>query len=316
MASQPLQLNLRLVGPLVEDHRLPLSELQRVATIVRGTLRSVALVLTDEGTGLQSGRVKRYIETSVDLEIVGAPRAGSFCLDLEVPETPEREQAGLDVDAGSHLGERAVTALVSGLNALNDETVQLPEGFDRGVLQAVERFRNTLSRGVESIELRTSSNGSPEGFATIDADRVALVRTLVSRPVRAHATAEGTLRMVDDASLECRLERTPRPSVSCFFDERDRDVVWEAAKNRKHVRVLGDGEFMPGEDWPRRLWVTSITTVSEALPFDPEVFWGRRSIDELADEQDVSVFQPRRPDDAWRDDDEAAALIEALANKS
>jgi hypothetical protein len=56
--------------------------------------------------------------------------------------------------------------------------------------------------------------------------------------------------------------------------------------------------------------------VSEALPFDPELFWGRRSLDELAEEQDVSTFQPRGAEDAWRDDDEAAALIEALAVES
>jgi hypothetical protein len=293
---------------------LPLSELQRVAQLVRGTLRSIALVLTDEGPGRQSGRVKRFIETSVDLEVVGAPRAGSFVLDMEVPPSSAKDQPDLELRAGPHIGDRAVRALVSGLAALDEDTVQLPEGFDRGVLQAVAGLRNTLIRGVDRVVLTTSGNEGPEGRAEVDASRVALVKTLISRPIRSHAIAEGTLRMVDDATLECRLERPPLPSITCFFEDKDRDAVWEAAKGRQHVRVIGEGEYLPGESHPRRLWAASITVVSEVLPFDPDAFWLPRSLDDLADEQAVQTFSPRPLDDEWRDDAEAAALIAALAD--
>ncbi|HWT93450.1 MAG TPA: hypothetical protein VN238_10670 [Solirubrobacteraceae bacterium] len=314
MAEPPAHLNIKLEGPLVEQHRLPMSELERLTKLIRGTLRSIALVLTDEGAGRQSGRVKRFIETSVDLDVVGAPRAGSFVLDLEVAPTRAGAQEGLDIYAGPPLGERAVRALVTGLETLTDATEQLPEGFDRGVLQSIEGFRTTLSRDVESITFSTSGTLGAPARTKLTSARVGIVHDLIRRPFRSHAAAEGTLRMVDDRSLECRLERSPLPSVICVLEDKDRDAAWRAGQGRQLVRVVGEGEFFPGEAHPRKLWASSVRVVSEALPFDPELFWSHRSLDELAEEQEVRAFAPRSLDDDWRDDDEAAALIAALAD--
>lgn len=308
-----LLVKLRLTGPLVDDSRLPLSELERTAKLVRGTLRSIALVLSDQGPGRQGGRVKRYIETSVDLDVIGAPRSGSFCLEMEVARDAEADQPGLDLAVGPHLGERAVDALIEGVMALQDDTARLPQGFDRGVLQQLSGFARTLARGVEGVELTTSRHGKLHGFVCLDRARSEAVKKLISSPVISHASAEGTLRMVDDRGLEGRLERSPLPSVNCFFQEADRDAAWEAGQGRQLVRVVGEGEFLPGDPHPRRISVESMTVVSEVLPFDPEVFWTRRSLDDLAEEQDAQAFAPRPLDDEWRDDDEAAALIAAVS---
>jgi hypothetical protein len=58
MSEDPLSISVTLEGPLVHEHRLPLSELQRIARHLRGTLRSIAVVLSHYGPSGHSGRVK------------------------------------------------------------------------------------------------------------------------------------------------------------------------------------------------------------------------------------------------------------------
>ena len=100
--------------------------------------------------------------------------------------------------------------------------------------------------------------------------------------------------------------------MTCYFEDKDRDVVWQAGHGRKYVRVSGEGEVFPGEPRPRRLWATSIVVTHEALPFDPEVFWADKPLEALAEEQGVERFHPASLDDPWRDDAEAEALVAAI----
>jgi hypothetical protein len=308
----PLRLELRLAGPLVDENRLPLSELERVAGRLRTTLRDVAIVLSDHGPSGRGGRVKRFIENAVDLNVVGRPRAGSFVLELEAPPTTEPDQDQLFDDFAPGLVEHAVEAFVSGLAGLNDDLEQLPDGFDRGVLQAVTGFGQTFNRGVDELSLTIVDGRGPSARAELTRDRVAMVKRLIAKPIRAHTVLEGSLRMVDDRTLECRIERPPSISVICFFDEKDRDIVWEAGKGRQLVRVVGEGEFHPGEKEPRRVWASSIPVLYEAMPFDPKLFWQHRELDELAAEQEVERPLLADVSDPWRDDAEADALIAAI----
>jgi hypothetical protein len=310
-----LRLTLKLEGSLVRDHRLPLSELQRVAQQLRGTLRSIAVVLTDSGPSGQSGRVKKFIEESVDLRVVGAPQAGSFVLEMEAPpdapaDAPP-EQVEMLESLGPQLADRSVRALLSGLDDLSEETERLPEGFDRGVLRAIDGFRQTLSRGVSDIVLALPQEPKAKNVR-LDQSKLQIARGLIKRPHRSHAVVEGSLRMVDDDTLECRVDTPGLASVTCYFDQTRRDVVWDAGHGRKFVRVSGEGEFFPGESRPRRLWATSIVVTHEALPFDPDVFWANKSLQALAEDQGIERFVPRALDDPWRDDAEAEALIAAM----
>jgi hypothetical protein len=301
MPNVPLRLTLKLEGSLVEEHRLPLSELQRIARHLRGTLRSIAVVLSDYGPSGQGGRVKKFIEESVDLRVVGSPREGSFALELELPPDAPPEQAELVKSVGPRLGERSVRAFIQGLEALSDDTERLPEGYDRGVLQAIEGFGQTLRRGVSDIVLATSDDPARPAVR-LDRSRLDVTKRLVKRPHRSHAVVEGSLRMVDDDTLECRVETPGAASVTCDFEEKDRDIAWEAGHGRKYVRVYGEGEFFPGEPRPRRLWAASIVVTHEALPLDSGLFWADKSLGELANEQSVERFHPASLDDPWRDE--------------
>jgi hypothetical protein len=146
-------------------------------------------------------------------------------------------------------------------------------------------------------------------------DRVAVARRLIKKPIKAHTTIEGSLRMVDDTTLECRVERAPAVSVTCLFEERDRDVVWEAGKGRRFVRVVGEGDFHPDEKEPRKVWASSIEILYEEHPFDSKMFWQHRALSELAAEQGVQDQGVSELEDPWRDDEEADALIAAIEGR-
>ncbi len=306
-----LQLTLTLDGPLVEEHRLPLSELLRVGKHLRDSLRDVAIVLTHHGPSGTAGRSKKVIEDSVDLRIVAAPRAGSFTLDLEAPPEGAPEQVELSEDMGSGLSERAVEAFVEGLGSLSDESDALPDGFDRGVLRSIVPFRIALRKGLTEIDLKATARGASHR-AQITAAKVDIVERLIQRPVTASAAAEGVLQMVDFGSLEFRIDRPPLPSVAVRFAEQHRDAVHSAV--RQFVRVAGVGEFQPESHEPSRIWASTIEVLYEALELDIGAFWRERAVQDLAEEQGATEYA--LPDDLdadpWRDDREAAALIEAI----
>lgn len=308
---QPTTLTITLTGPLVHEHRLPLSELQRISKHVRGALRDVALVITQRGPSGKAGRAEKFIEDAVDLRVIGQPRAGSFKLELEVP-TDVAPDPQLPADFGPGVADDAVRTLVAGLDQLTDENTQLPRGFDRGVLKAITPLNTAFKRGIDSIGLVT--NGRAETIqAVINKEKIAAARTLIKTPHKAQAVVEGILQMVDFASLECRVDRPPKPSVKCFFEDEQRGAVHEAV--RQFVRVVGEGEFEAGQADPAKIDATSIEVLYESIPLDPKAFATPHSIASLGEAQGVKVFRPQvDADDPWRNDEEADALIAAIEN--
>jgi len=305
------KLQLRLDGPLVADHRLPLSELVRIAGRLHDVLRDTAVVLAGLGPSGTSGRAQRAVEQAIDLQVVAGPRIGSFVLDFEPAVEPSPDQEQLDIELGPSLSERAVNAVVDGLETLDEGVDQLPSGFDRGVLKAVLPLRTALKRGLTSIRLEAST-GDYVRATTVDSAKLDLVERLISKPTTAQATAEGVLEMVDFRQLECRIDRPPQASVTVFFDERDRWRVHAAAM--QFVRVVGEGQFEPGASEPSKIWASRVDVLYESLQFDPNAFWQERALEQLAADQEVAAF--RMPEDVeadpWRDDAEAAQLIEAI----
>jgi len=306
----PTRLSLRLEGGSADEGRLPLPELLRVGGQVHAVLRDVATVLAAGSSG-QPGRVKKFIEAATELEVVAAPRPGSFVLDLELPDTSgdfADELEGLDL--GPHLGHSALDALVTGINALDDSATSLPPGFDRGVLRAIEKFHPAMTKGINRITLELSGNGDPE-TATIDDGRIGTARRLIKQPDKGPAVVEGKLQMVDVGRLECRVDRPPRSSVTCLFPEDLRHDVLAAIT--KYVRVAGEGEFQPERDEPSQILVSSLVVVYEVLGLDPSAFSQPKSIEELAAERGVGSAEPllQIGAEARDNDDEAAEWIRA-----
>jgi hypothetical protein len=311
MPDHPLRLTLKLDGPLVEAHRLPLSELLRIGKQLRNSLRDVAVVLTHRGPSGTSGRSKKEIENAADLQVVGAPRAGSFALDLEMPPIHVLGQEGLPGDLGPTLSEQAALAFIDGLHSLDVEAEELPLGFDRGVLRAVVPFQTALKRGITEIVLDARSE-QVEASARIDSDTIKVAQRLIRQPVTADAVVEGVLQMVDFGSLACRIDRPPMSSVSVSFQEKDRDLVHKAV--RQVVRVSGPAKFEPYSNEPDAMNASSITILYEALELDVNAFWNEKGIAALSEEQKTPRFAvPKQLEaDPWRNDEEAAQLVKAI----
>jgi len=309
-SSDARRLSLRIEGGSADVGRLPLPELLRVGGQVHAVLRDVATVLALRPSG-QPGRVKKYIEAATELEVLAAPRPGSFVLDLELSDTSSEcadELEGLDL--GPHLGHNALDALVSGISALGESATSLPPGFDRGVLRAIEKFRPAMTRGINRITLELSGAGESR-TATIDDGKIGTARRLIKQPDKGPAVVEGKLQMVDVARLECRVDRLPRPSVTCLFPEHLRHDVLAAIT--KYVRVSGKGEFQPESDEPSHILVASLVTVYEVLGLDPSAFNQPRSIESLAAERGIGSAEPlfKIGSEARDIDDEAAEWIRA-----
>lgn len=305
-----MRVTIRLDGPLVDQHRLPLSEFSRVARQFHRALQSVAVVLAGYGPSGHGGRSKKFIEQATDLNVVAPPRPGSFILEFEVPAPGDIEQEELPVEPDAHLGEQAAESLVCGLESLEERSATLPRGFDPGVLKAIVPFRTSMKRGLTEISFSTHQHRR-QAEAHLNAARIDLVARLIKRPVRARAVAEGILQMVDFKSLQCRIDRPPRPGVLCFFEERDRDAVQQAV--RQFVRIEGEGDFEAGSTEPSKISVASIVVLYQTLPFDPQAFWQKVEAVELANRA-TPAFEPSQGaiDDPWRNDEEASQLIAAI----
>lgn len=312
MADRAVRLTLKLEGPLVREHRLPLSELLRVGKQLRDSLRDVAIVLTHRGPSGTAGRSKKEIELASDLRVVATPRSGSFVLDLEMPPVEVPAQEGLPGDMGPTLSEQATLALIDGLELLDDESEELPLGFDRGVLRALVPFNTALKKGLTEISISVSTEGRARRSASITPVKVEVVKRLIRQPVIADAVAEGVLQMVDFGSLACRIDRPPLPSVNVRFEEKDRNLVHQAV--RQMVRVAGEGRFEPNSNEPSTMEASSITILYEALKLDASAFWEEPDISELAEDQRVPRFSipAEIASDPFRDDEAAAQLIQAI----
>jgi hypothetical protein len=300
---------IRISGEDPDAHEVPLTELIRVASTVHALLRDVALVLSHRETGTP-GRAPRFVEEITEPRVIAEPRPGSLALELELPPPPSRlDEAIEDFDAGPDLGERALDALLSGLESLDAEQEVLPTGFDRSVLKDLTRLRPAFGKGIERVTL--TRDGPQREVAVISKTKVEHSDQLIRRPVRGPASIEGKLEMVDRTRLACRIDRAGRPDVPCTFPEELRQDVTEAIG--KFVRVTGEGSFGAGGDRPERVDAEELVVLHEQLPFDPEAFTRRRTVDELAESRGIDSADPllELGPLEWLDDEEAEAFREA-----
>ena len=280
------RLTLRLAGRAVDQGRLPLSELVRVSSRLQTALKHVATVIATSRPSGGFGRLPKAIEEVTDLRIIAPPRPGSFVLELQLPDPPpELPEVLPGMEVERTLGERALGALVAGLQQVSDETQRLPEGFDYGVLRTVSQVDTAFKRGVDSVELSLNGAAPQPLLARLDRSRVQAAKKLVRRPLVGQLTVEGLLRMVDLDTLEFRVDRPGFPGVSCFFPEKLRDGVVSALD--QPVRVTGEAEFLPN-DQPKRLDVRDFAPLHEVMGVDAQLFWEHMTLDDL-----LAKTQPR-----------------------
>lgn len=300
------QLTVRVTGGIAEGHRMAVTDLTTLASVLQTAVRGVGLVLSGGRAGM-GGRTKGTIEAATELQVIAEPPPGSFVLALglapEPPSIPGAEQP--------HLGERALSALINGIDSLDAATNELPEGFDPGVLKTLDRLAPVLRRG-HQIELRSRGRLGP-CHTCIDRSWLGTVERLRDKPLRAHIRLEGVLQMVDLGArpLQCRIDRPFLPSVLCLIpNEFDGQVLTALGK---HVEVVGEAEFDRGSDQPKRVTVESIEVLTQIAGLDPERIKEHAPWQELAARQHVSaIARPEELGGLFESDDEVDEFLAVL----
>ena len=301
-------MTLRLDGGPAANHRVPVTDLLTVAGELQKALRNVAAVLVHQPSG-QGGRKLLGIEAATELEFVATPRKGSFEVDLELAPAPPT----LAPDQFPRIGDEALEALVDGISDLRDDEETLPSGFDRGVLRNLATAGRVFSKGYTGVELQLNGAARPR-TANLNGERVGVIKRLIRKPLRAQASVEGVLQMVDLAArpLECRIDRPYLPSVTCFIANECEEQV-RAAHGRR-VRVEGEGEFAPESREPKRMQVSRLVVLPELPGIDAEEFRRSHTWRELAAEQGAQPILDARAlaTDVFDSDDEFDAFLASL----
>jgi hypothetical protein len=294
-----------VTGALAEEHRIALTDLATLASALQGALRNVGEVLSggQAGTG---GRKRRDVELATELALV-ASQPGSVDLEMElVEQTPALP--GMDVDPS--LGTRSLVTLIDGLASLDPAAESLPTGFDPGVLKAIQRIGPIVRKGM-AVNLCVNGTVEPRR-TTLDRQALASIGEFARRPVRAEVTLEGVLQMVDLAAqpLQCRIDRSHLPSVTCFFDASLEETARDALGHR--VQVSGEGSFDAGASEPRRITVHEVERVTDVAGIDPEQIARHADWRELAAEQEVGpLSDPSALGGVFEDDDELDEFLHA-----
>ena len=276
-------LTVRVTGGIAEANRMVVTDLTTLASVLQTAVRGVGLVLSGGRAGM-GGRTKGTIEAATELHVIAEPRPGSFVLDLGLAPAP----AHIPGAEQPHLGERALSALIEGIDSLDAAGDELPEGFDPGVLKTLDRLAPVLRRG-HKIDLASRGRLGRQR-ACIDRNWLGTVERLRDKPLRAHIRLEGVLQMVDLGAhpLQCRIDRPFEPSVPCLIpNEYERQVQ---ALLGKHVQLTGEAVFDRGSDHPRRVSVEHLERVTEVAGFDPERISEHVGWQELASEQNVGAL--------------------------
>ncbi len=300
---------LALDGGPAAEHRVAVTDLLTVAGGVQTALRNVAAVLVQQPSG-QGGRKLKSIEATTELQVVAQPRQSSFALDLELAPT-QPFLGGEQLFPG--IGDAALEALIDGLKALSEDRDTLPPGFDRGVLRNVAAIGKVFRKGYTHVDLGLNG-GAPPRSARLDGERVDVVKKLIAKPLRAQASIEGVLQMVDLGArpLECRVDRPYLSSVVCLIPNE-----WEPevrAAHGRRVRVEGEGEFEPQSNEPKRIEVARLVLLPDVPGIDRQEFRRAQNWQELALERKAQPI--RNPAtlaaDVFEDDDELDAFLTTL----
>jgi hypothetical protein len=280
---QPL-LILRAKGPATEGGRIPLNDLLHIGKHVQSAVERVARVLVGQTDSRRRGRKPAEILRECTLEVVAFTR-GSFEIAFDLPATKLE---------GMNLGVEAVEKLLQGMNKIETNGGELPEGYDSGVLHCLKDMGNILSEGITEIEAETYTQKMQQKFTYTQQIRRRIIEKMQS-PVSSLRSIEGRLLMADfkHENEKCRIHPAIGEPITCNFEEELNETVYEYL--RRPVRVTGEAIEDPETGRIKNIRISDIEPVSvEGEAFETitaEDFWQEKSLKQLAEEQAIHPLQ-------------------------
>ena len=314
-------LTIRLSGRAVRPGHIPIAQLLRLMTEFNKALQRVGRVLKGQEESVRKGPVERSIKDEIALDLVEVTH-GSPATVLGL----ERSCGQLSFE-GMDLGQQIIEKCLAGLEAIQSDDAEMPAGFDSGVIlalrdlglvfeQGVSKIRFTLNRPTQPLVARYTESGYKRVQERIQGPRLNIRKI------------EGRLLMADfkEHGTRCRIHPSVGDSVMCFFNEDQKEEVYE---NILHfVRVSGEARQDPATGKITSIQLDDIRRLEnreqerqDLLPQGtplPTDFWQAPSLDTLAEIQgtvpmhDISTIFGTWPGEL---DDGFEALIRDLRRR-
>ena len=311
--SDPLQLRVKMTGPKVGQARLAASDLAEIVMRTQQAVKRIGQVLYGEQSRGQ-GRKRREIEELCELFVVGW-EPGSAIAALELAQPPQQ------LIAFAHIGQESLHAFVAGVKAVGASAqgcTRPPAGFDLGVLQTCEALGRVLEHGIDAVVFQ-SRNGQASAEAVYDATARNCVRSLFGQPTDLGLTTKtGRLEMLSGhGQLLGKLWEPDRTRWTCYFKPEHLELLPDAWMRT----VALTGRAVDEEGKEPTLAVESILVTGDAVEAEGATeagFWRSMPLDELAEQQGVSVVSDLDEiADLWPADDDPDALMHyVLAERS
>ena len=260
------------------------------------------------GESIKKGRPFKVTQLLSALEIVSVGK-GSFKLGLDLRRDGDKFP-GWDV------GEEAIFKLMVGLRAIEFDK-PLPAEYDYGVLIALRNAGKIMDRGVDSININsTTSLGRKRATYTVPVRKQ--IEKKIDRYGYGLTAVEGRLVMLDmeEDKLRCRL----RPSIGdpflCSYDEELADQIDKYP--RKFVRVRGDATFDKETGKILNLHIKDLESIEETTtsmfpPSPLSSFWTGKTFEQLTSEQAVyPVDDIGKLSGDWPEDEDFDDFLKAV----
>ena len=281
---------IRAKGPATKHGSIPLKDLLLLGKGIQTAIQRVARVLVGQGDSGRPGKPPKDVASSCLLEVIALNR-GSFELALDLP----RDQLPI-----AHLGMEAINKLLDGLEAIQEGNGPMPAGFDKGVLHSLKDIGADIGKGIDAVEIESRLQSVARRFA-LNKEVKSLIAKRIQGPVAALRSIEGRLLMADfgHAKEKCRIHPPAGQPIVCSFDESLEDTVYEHL--RQYVRITGETQEDATTGRISSINITDIEPViienQEVGTFSAEEFWERKSLEQLAKEQEISPIADL--DDIW-----------------
>ena len=273
-------LNIKLIGPAVEKHRISVDQLALFAGQIQSAVQRIGRILSGHQTSLQPGRAPKELADSCSLDIVALnPGSLEICFDLHQPPM-------LPIDT---LGTQAIDNLVKGVKQLagDDLNANYPVGFDKGVLLALRESGKLLSQGIQEIQYLRGTSGLSAVYTMSVHEKVI---KQIQGPVVNKCTIEGTLLMGDFKAgrLACRIHPRVGAAIRCTFNDEQKDAILAAMTC--FVKAFGEATSVQNEIKEFKIADIEIVEFKSEMSsvLDSNDFFERKiDIDQLAEEQGV-----------------------------
>ncbi len=313
MKNEDPLLRIQFDGKAVGESRIPVTYLLTFLSNMEKAIKRTSRVLSGEASSLQKGRVPENIKKEIALDLVQITHASpSAVLGLE----RSMSQTALP---GMDYGAEVIEKSIQGLDAAQEESEVLPDGFDTGVLMAWRNAGKLFEKGIDSITFTLNHRAKPivtrytyKGFSRI--------QERIKGPETNIRTIEGRLLMADfkEYGTRCRIHPSASEPVLCYFDEEQRDEVLEDIL--QYVKIIGEATEDPLTGKIISIKIHDIERLEEKeneaadlLPKGTPLshdFWKSPSLEELAESQHVQPVTdlstlfgtwPGEPDDGFEE---------------